>query len=110
MHADAQAQKTIPTESAAIATELGQAQKVAAVKADAAIPKVFGEEKSVAGKVLTTKLAKPQTNGRTPQCPVCGNKVLSITGQFQRCNGCGWDSKPKLDGDGNPVQSFAKIV
>ena len=103
-------QKTeVPTEPGAIAMELGQAQKVAAVKADAAIPGVFGEEKTVAGKVLTTKLMKPQTNGRTPTCPVCGNKALSVTGTYQRCNGCGWDSKPKLDGDGNPVQSFAKI-
>jgi phage terminase large subunit-like protein len=106
---NAEAVTVAPTEPSAIAGELGQAQKVAAVKADAAIPGVFGEEKTVAGKVLTTKLMKPQTNGRTPACPVCGNKALSVTGQYQKCNGCGWDSKPKLDGDGNPVQSFAKV-
>ena len=106
----AEAQKSIPTEPTDIARELGEAQKIAGVKADAAIPSVFGEEKTVAGKVLTTKLMKPQTNGRTPTCPVCGNKALSVTGTYQRCNGCGWDSKPKLDGDGNPVQSFAKVI
>jgi len=64
----------------------------------------------VAGKVLTTKLMKPQTNGRTPACPVCGNKAperYRAVPEVQRP--AGGIRSAKLDGDGNPVQSFAKI-
>lgn len=48
----------------------------------------------MAGKVLTSKqLMKPQTNAKTPVCPVCSNKNLSTFGSYQRCNACGWDNK-----------------
>jgi predicted phage terminase large subunit-like protein len=104
--------REVPTEPHAIAVELGTAQKIVAVRTDAAIPKVFGEEK-MAGKVLTTSLMKPQVNVRTPSCPSCGNLALNIAGDYKKCVKCGWDSKQKFDESGNPVapltQTFAKI-
>jgi phage terminase large subunit-like protein len=70
------------------------------------VPKsgVFGEDKNLAGKVLTTKLAKPAINSKTPACPNCGNQVLVIAGDFRKCNQCGWDNKIKMNEYGAPLQ------
>ncbi len=65
---------------------------------------VFGEDKTMGGKVLTTKLAKPQVNSKTPACPNCGNQVLVIAGDFRKCNQCGWDNKIRINEYGAPLQ------
>ena len=87
------------------AQTLAQAQKHA-LMSQPSTSHIFGAEK-MAGKVLTTKLAKPATNDKTPGCPQCGNKILTTAGPFKQCNQCGWNNRPLVNELGAPLQKVS---